>query len=143
MLGIIVALAVALVWPRWGFGLRTLFPLGYALFLLFVFPIYYRWSVERTTRKLYAEGQNKGALGNHLVSLDSEGVLEISDVGESRTAWSGIEKVEENEAYIFLYTGSLQAHVIPKQAFLSGSEAAEFLQLARSYHSGGPRLTSG
>jgi hypothetical protein len=133
-LGIIAAIAVALAWPRWGFEVRILYPLGYALFLLFGFPFYYRWSVERHTRKLYAAGQNKGALGNHIISLDSEGVLEISDVGESRTTWSGIEKVEENEAYIFLFTGSLQAHMIPKRAFLSESEATEFFRLAQAYH---------
>lgn len=141
--GVGLALAVAVMLPRWGMGARTLFFTVYALFLLFWFPAYYRWSVERNTRKLYSEGQNKGVLGNHIVALAADGVTEISDVGESRTAWSGIEKVEANEDYIFLYTGSLQAHVIPKRAFLDEDEYAEFFQLARVYHSGSPRLTSG
>lgn len=141
--GIIFALIAALMWTRWGIGLRTLFCTGYALFLLFGYPAYYRLSVKRNTRKIYSEGQNKGALGKHIISIDADGVAEISQVGESRTAWGGIEKVEENEDYVFLYTGSLQAHVIPKLAFLSEGEAAEFLQLARVYHSGRTRLTNG
>jgi hypothetical protein len=126
----------------WGLGFRTLFFAGYALFFLFGYPIYYRWLVIRNTKRLYAGGQNKGALGNHIIGLDAEGVTEISDIGESRTAWSGIEKVEENEEYIFLYNASFQAHVIPKRAFLSKDEAREFFKLAQTYHSGGLLLTS-
>ena len=44
---------------------------------------------------------------------------------------------------VFLYTGSLQAHVIPKRAFLGEVEAAEFCKLAQAYHSGSQCLTGG
>jgi hypothetical protein len=139
--GIVSALVLVLIWPRWGFGLRTLFFAAYAMFFLFWYPAYSRWLLVRNTRKLYEGGQNKGALGNHIIGLDAEGVTEISEVGESRIAWSGIEKVEENGAYVFLYVGSSQAHVIPKRAFLSQGEAVEFFKLAQAYHAGSPRLT--
>jgi hypothetical protein len=141
--GVITVLIVVLLWPRWGLGLRAAFFVGYSLFLLFGFPAYYRWSVRRNAKKLYSGGGDKGALGNHIVSIDEGGVTEVSDVGDSRTTWGGIEKVEEDEAYIFVYTGSVQAHVIPKRAFLSDDEAAEFLETAKAYHSGQPRLTRG
>jgi hypothetical protein len=134
--GVIFALFVALMWLRWGVGTWTILFTGYSLFMLFGYPSFCQWSVKHNTRKIYSEGQNKGALGNHIIALDAEGVTEISDVGESRIAWVGIEKVEENEEYVFLYTGSLQAHVIPKRAFLSGGEATEFFKLAQAYHSG-------
>jgi hypothetical protein len=101
--------------------------------LIFGFPAYYRSSVKRNARRLYSGEGNKGALGNHIISIDEAGITEISDVGDSRTAWGGVERVEEDEGYIFLYTGSIQAHVIPKQAFLSAGEAADFLQLAKAY----------
>ena len=139
--GVLMALVVALMWPKWGLGLRTLFFAAYALFFSLGYPAYYRWLVKRNTRKVYTEGQNKGSIGNHIIAIDAEGVTEISDVGESHVAWSGIEKIEENENYLFLYVGSLQAHIIPKQAFLNEGEAAEFLKLAQDYQSGSPRLT--
>ena len=80
---------------------------------------------------------------NHIIAIAPDSITEISEVGESRTAWSGVEKVEENEEYIFLYTGSLIAHVIPKRAFISQDEASKFFQQARAYQLGSPRLTRG
>ena len=141
--GIIFALFAALTWLRWGTVVWTIPLTAYALLMLFGYQPFCRWSVKHNTRKIYSEGQNKGAFGNHIIALDPEGVTAISDVGESRTGWAGIEKVEENEEYVFLYTGSLQAHVIPKRAFLGGAEAAEFFKLAQAYHSGSQCLTGG
>jgi hypothetical protein len=142
LLGIIFVLFIALMWPRWGLGLRTFFFIGYSLFLLLGYPAYYRWFVKRNAQKTYSEGQNKGVLGNHIIALDSDGVIEISDVGETRTTWSGVEKIEANDKYIFLYTGSLMAHIIPRRAFLNEVEAYEFIQMAQQYLSERPRLTS-
>lgn len=142
LLGVALALIVALMWQSRGLGLWTLFFTAYALFLLLGYPIYYRWSVKQNARKIYSEAPNKGVFGDHIIALDAEGVIEISDTGETRTAWSGVDRIEANGEYIFLYTGSLTAHIIPRRAFLNEVEAEEFIQLARQYHSESPRLTS-
>jgi hypothetical protein len=132
-----------MIWPRWSSVERVLFFFGLSLFWVWVYPVYYRWVIKRNTRKIYSESESKGVLGNHFIAIGPEGVRERSAVGESTTAWDGIERIEDDERYLFLYTGPLQAHVVPKRAFASGPEADAFLQLARTYHLGNTRPTSG
>ena len=76
--GIVFALIVAWMWPRWGWEMRTIFFAGYSLFLLLAYPAWFRWAAKRHTRQLHAEGQNRGALGEHIISIDPEGMTEIS-----------------------------------------------------------------
>jgi hypothetical protein len=93
--------------------------------------IWFRWVLRRVIAKLIRREQpEKGQLGRHRVVLSDEGVIESTAVGESRTTWAGIDRVEESDDYIFIYTSPSAAHVIPKRAF-SGPEAATFFQEAR------------
>jgi hypothetical protein len=76
------------------------------------------------------EKPGKGQLGRHTIALHEDGVVETTATGEMRTMWAGVDRVEDDDTYIFLYTAAAMAHVIPKRAF-SGDGAAEFLRFAR------------
>ena len=82
---------------------------------------------------MYSNRENSGVIGRHFLAIGPEGVTEKSAVGESTTAWIGIEKIEADEKYLFIYTGPLQAHIIPTRAFASEQEADQFFQLAQKY----------
>jgi hypothetical protein len=140
--GVFIALVLSYVWRGWHLQLRVMAFALISLLWMVGYHFYHRWWITHSARSLYGEGQNKGVLGNHIIALDADGVIEISDVGESRTSWDGIERIEENDKYFFLYTSAVMAHVIPKRAFLNEGESAEFLHLAQAYHSGTPRLTT-
>ena len=87
-----------------------------------------RWLMRRAINKLLSEvKQDKGQLGRHKVLLDENGVVESTTVGESRTSWAGIDRLEQNREYIFIYTQPQAAHIIPKRAFDSPHEAQAFL----------------
>jgi hypothetical protein len=104
-------------------------------FLAIVFPItvllYYmieRSMVRRAIRKLVArEKPDRGQLGRHTIRLLDEGFQETTAVGESRTYWAGIDRVEQDDGYIYLYTAAAAAHVIPKRAF-QGKDAEVFYE---------------
>src|SRR5206468_2773224 len=69
---------------------------------------------------LKQERPDKGQLGTHRIVLSRDGVFERTAVGEARTSWAGIDRVEENEGYIFIYTSPAAAHIIPKRVFRTG-----------------------
>ncbi len=139
--GILLCLYIASASIEWSVSSRIIFFLIASAFWLFIYPLFRRKAVERQARRLYSEGKNRDVIGNHIFAIDKDGVTEISDVAESHIAWSGIERIEENDEYVFLYTGSLSAHIIPKRAFLSKGEESEFIQLARTYYSDNSDLT--
>lgn len=94
------------------------------------------WLIEKrmthsAIRQLVKEEKpDKGQLGRHTVKLEEAGVVASTEVGEQRTAWRGIDRVEQDPKYIFIYTTPAAAHVIPKRAFASPSDAEKFCELA-------------
>jgi len=109
-------------------------------FLIVAFPIvaFAQWLSEtslmrRTIRRLLAEEKpDRGQLGKHRVVVSETGLVESTAVGESRTSWAGVDRIEQNQQYIFIYTSAAAAHMIPKRAFSSVQEAEAFYQLARA-----------
>lgn len=92
-----------------------------------------RWIMRQSVEKFVAqEKPGKGLLGTHTLTLDAAGVLEKTDVGESRTLWSGIDRVEDDADYAFIYTSAAAAHVVPLRAFASAGDARSFVEFARS-----------
>lgn len=95
------------------------------------------WWDRRLTRRtilqlVEEEKPGKGHLGRHRVVLSEAGVVEITAVNESRTSWAGVDRVEQNSEYIFIYTSPSTAHVIPRRAFRDTQEAEAFYQLGRT-----------
>jgi hypothetical protein len=91
---------------------------------------------RRMTRRhilqlLKEEKPDRGQLGRHKVVLSEDGVVESTVVGQSRTSWAGVDRIEQNPEYIFIYTSLIGAHVIPKRAFRDQHEAESFYQLSR------------
>ena len=131
--GIFCTLVIVMAWTRGSSVERVVFFIVLCLLWLFAYPLYYRWTIKRNVRKMYAENENKGVLGDHTIVIDPEGVTERSAVGESKTSWGGIERIQADDEHVYLYLGSLQAHVIPKRAFRSHEDAEAFVQLAQAY----------
>lgn len=89
-----------------------------------------RWQMRRAIRAyVRREHPEKGQIGRHRLVLDDEFVTESTAVGETRTAWEGIDRVEQDDDYIFIYTSPSAAHVVPKRIF-TGTQAEEFFQEA-------------
>jgi hypothetical protein len=109
-------------------------------FLAVAFPIVVliqwcmeRWLIRRAIlRLLKDEKPGRGQLGRHKVVLGGDGVVESTAVGETRTSWAGVDRIEQNPDYIFVYTAPAAAHVIPKRAFRDMQEAERFYQLSKN-----------
>ena len=91
-----------------------------------------RWATRRAIlRGLKEVMPNKGQLGWHKVVLNENELIESTAVGESRTFWAGIDRVEQNGECLFIYNQPIAAHIIPKRAFDNAQAAESFYQLAR------------
>lgn len=91
------------------------------------------WLVRRTIRQLLAdERPDRGQLGRHRLMLDEDGLTENTAVGESRTRWAGVDRVEQSRDYIYIYTSPAAAHVVPKRAFANPEAADAFYRLSEA-----------
>lgn len=81
------------------------------------------------------EKTEKGQLGEHRVVLEDSRVVESTAVNETSTAWAGIDRIEQDSDYIFIYTSPNQAHIIPKRAFNDVTAAEAFYELSEARRS--------
>jgi hypothetical protein len=107
--------------------LATTFPLLASLYWLLERRLV-RGAIRELVKK---EKPEKGQLGTHKFVLTDSGVAETTAVGESHTTWAGVDRIEQDTDYIYVYTSPAAAFVIPKRAF-SESEAERFYQLAQT-----------
>lgn len=117
------------------------FDISYVSFvwILFFFPVFvvaFSMIERRQTRRallelLKEEKPGRGQVGTHKVVLNEAGLVESTAVGESRCSWAGVDRVEHDQKYIYIYTAPHSAHIIPKRAFNNLHEAESFYQLAR------------
>jgi hypothetical protein len=135
----LVSLLIISVLPAIGTDGFSISRVNYTFFLI-AFPLAAlgQWFLERRLIRrallqlLQQERPGRGQLGRHRLVLTDAGLAESTDVGESRTTWAGVHRLEENPEYIFIYTAAAAAHVIPKRAFRDEQEAERFYQFSKT-----------
>jgi hypothetical protein len=84
-------------------------------------------------RKMLSEGDNSAILGHYSSTLSPEGLFFKMVSGEERLNWSAIKKISQNEDYIFLYIGAMNAVIVPKRAFATPQEQQNFLAIIHTH----------
>jgi hypothetical protein len=138
LLGVLAVVLFAIV-PAIGAGGFVISRVSFT-FILVAIPIVFlfqwcleRWLIRRAILQLLkAEKPGKGLLGRHRIVLSQEGLMESTPVGESRTSWAGVDRVEQDSHNIYIYTSLAAAHVIPKRAFSDSQEADAFYEFSRA-----------
>jgi hypothetical protein len=107
--------------------------LGVPILWVFYFLVN-RYVVNWQVKNMLREGNNRGSLGKIRVQLSPAGVLEASQFIETKIAWPAIERIEENDDYLMIYTSSLSAVLIPRIAFANPLRYDEFATAARAFY---------
>lgn len=79
------------------------------------YPKYYERFLVKQVKKMFSEGKNDGLLGEHILTLSEEGLVETTSNGETRASWTSIKNFKEDKDYYFLYNSSISAYIIPKR----------------------------
>ncbi len=111
--------------------LRSLWPLFLSPFaFLFCFPLFYRWGLRRTCRRLLNEGDERGYFGPRIMSLEPFGVREVTVRGETIRSWPAVRKIVRVRQYGLIYTSTTEAFVLPERAFPDDEACQAFLKQA-------------
>jgi hypothetical protein len=74
---------------------------------------------------------NDGTLGQHIIELRENHLLEATDVNETLHSWKSIQKIIEWRNYILIYVSPTNAHIIPRRCFDSIEAEKTFLEEAK------------
>lgn len=97
--------------------------------------IFSTWILKRDFRvspkkiqKIYGGDTNKGVLCQHQIELVDDGLIESTSLGEQKTTYSGIEKIDQTDTHGFIFIGTMNAHTIPRDGVIEG-DFDEFMKV--------------
>ena len=93
---------------------------GFWFFLHRIWPALAQGAVRRSPQK--------GMFAETAITLRNDALLVKTSEGEGRLAWDSVERAEEDEGYIYLFMGGLNAFIIPKRGFEDGAVAAKLIR---------------
>lgn len=94
---------------------------GFWFFLNRVWPSLAQGAVKRSAQK--------GMFTETFITLKDDALYVKTKDGEGRMAWKSVERAEEDEGYIYLFMGGLNAFIIPKRGFEGdGADATKKIQ---------------
>jgi hypothetical protein len=76
--------------------------------------------------------QQKAMRRQHRLSWDENGLIVESTTGHAITLWSDIVKWRENRRLFLVYTSDIHVRMVPKRAFSTPEQVAEFGHLLRT-----------
>jgi hypothetical protein len=110
----------------------SVIPLLVWMVVAVVFSLWYYRASKKVNPKriarLYSEEKNKGTFCEHKLKILPEGIRETTDVGEQMITFAGIERIETTDTHAFIFIGTMQAHVIPRNRVLEG-DLDEFISV--------------
>ncbi|MFC1989144.1 YcxB family protein [Chloroflexota bacterium] len=118
--------------------LLAVFIMAFAILTLlwYIFsPSIFRKILKREVTRKYGQSQNKLA-GKHKLSITSDAVTDINDMGESKTRWNAIEYVASTDQYLFMLGSDLNPYpyIVPRSTFTDESAFSQFVDTAKTYH---------
>ncbi|PUB09925.1 hypothetical protein [Paenisporosarcina sp. OV554] len=70
---------------------------------LIFFPEYFKNSVKQNVKKMLREGDNNGMIGSQHLIMKKEGIIVISQFGETKVSWADLKTIKKMKTiYIFM-----------------------------------------
>ncbi|MBI1838145.1 MAG: YcxB family protein [Flavobacteriia bacterium] len=98
--------------------LTSIFTIVSVLWLLF-YPKRLTVRTLKKVRKILEDPANSNVLGTHTIVFDNEGINLTKPTMQNFINWEGIIKVEQTDAYIFIYNTTVTAIILPKNKIIN------------------------
>lgn len=103
----------------------------------FAFFLYYPNMIKRfginSIQRTYLEGENKNIFSERTIEILPGKIIVNTKFSESSISWKSIERLLENNEYIYIYTSTTAAFIIPKSA-IPADVAQDFMPQAKKYY---------
>lgn len=116
------------------FSLKSFVPLVLwtvitTLFCFWIYRLTGKVSAKRI-RRLYSADKDKLVLCEHEMDNLPDGFVDKTPLCEQKAKFPAIVQIDETPSHIFIFTGSMQAHIIPKGKVSEG-DFGKFVALLR------------
>jgi hypothetical protein len=103
------------------------------LVLAVLFPFFFRWRIRQQITRMYREGSSLNLVGPRKLTLTPEYLVYASPISQTTMRWVGVDEIVRTPSELFVKLSSIQAIVVPRRAFGSDTQFAQFCQAAEDY----------
>ncbi|MFC1746226.1 YcxB family protein [Candidatus Riflebacteria bacterium] len=127
-----------------------IFPVSVWIFLFWKFPWMVIWGIflytilfntilknSAGTYFYYDEEDYKKMAGKVSITLSPDYIQIVDEDSESKTKWSGVQKIAVTEDYAFIYLTPISAQVLPKIVFTKENDFEVFIEKTRNFYKKG------
>ena len=107
---------------------------GCSALLLLIWSLFVYVVAPPIAKRQLRRGKHVGIVGRHVVRLEAGGCRETTDVNESFHAWRGIDTIEADSRYVYIFIHGGSGYFIPRRAFPDTAASDHFLAVARTLH---------
>jgi hypothetical protein len=89
----------------------------------FFYYHYYEWRVKKRVGDTYKNPNYKSTLDTHTLVASSDGLMEISSLGQMKIDWDNVDGFFDTPTHVFISVGQIASIPIPKKpsAFSTGN----------------------
>ena len=102
--------------------------------LLLIWSLFVYVVAPAIAKRQLGRGKHVGIVGRHVIRLEVGGCRETTDVNESFHAWRGVDAIEADARYVYIFIHGGGAYFIPRRAFPHTAASDEFLAAATRLH---------
>ena len=114
---------------RWLVYYLVLSGVFFSVWSIFIYGV-----APRIAKRMVDKSKNLGLVGKHIIRLESDGFRETTDVNDTFHAWRGVDTIEADARYIYIFLHGGTGHAVPRRAFASAPISEEFIAIAKSRH---------
>ncbi len=96
--------------------------------IIFLLKKYRFWLVKRQVNSLLNEGNNNGMIGIQTLEITDDFLIVTNQQETSNLNISKLNKVVEDDSYIFIYTNSISAFIISKK-FINDKDKEKLIKI--------------
>ncbi|MBN1160911.1 MAG: YcxB family protein [Dehalococcoidales bacterium] len=104
-----------------------------AFLWLIISPYFSKKVLKDGILNKYSQRQ-KILTGKHNFSINPNMIIDNSEMGDSKTYWGAVERIESTNQYLFLLTQGSGPYIVPRKAFSDDSSFKQFIDLVTLYH---------
>jgi len=119
----------------WLFSGEVMLLLAFLLLaiLFFVFyPSFFDWALHRRLTTAYQDPTKQASLASRVLRASSEGLEEISDLGEIKVKWEAVNELVMTPSHVFISVQGTSSIVIPIQ-YVDKENYQEFVNVCREH----------
>lgn len=97
-------------------GLLPAYLISSLMWIIF-YPKYFWWQIKKNVTKTLDESEDSKFVASHSLTISEKGMVSEGENSKTVRDWGSIQRIDKTDRNILIYTGAMEALIVPLRAF--------------------------